>query len=71
MSIRELWKRRVQDQELFKLGFLIPGPPERRTVLLSPTMNNLFAAPGRILRWELGARDCGLNSKTSWQESPL
>jgi hypothetical protein len=63
MSIRELWKKRVQDQELFKLDFLIPGPPERRTVLLSPAMNKLVCGPGRILRWELGAPDYGLNSK--------
>lgn len=42
MSIRAEWIARVQEGRLFKLGFLIPGPPERRTVLMSPEVNRLL-----------------------------
>ncbi len=45
MSIRELWQRRVQDKELFKLEFLIAGRSEKRTVLLSPEINKLVSPP--------------------------
>ena len=45
MSIRELWKKRVDDGELFRLKFLIPGSSERRTILLSPEMNELISEP--------------------------
>jgi hypothetical protein len=49
MPIRELWKKRVQDGELVKLSFLIPGPAEGRTVLLSPEIDALISGP-----WEDG-----------------
>jgi hypothetical protein len=45
MSIRDLWEKRVQDHELFKLDFLIPGPPEARVVLMSPEMRDLVIGP--------------------------
>lgn len=37
--------QRVKDEELFKLEFLVPGHPEKRTVLLSPEMNVLMSGP--------------------------
>src|SRR5208282_5264540 len=45
MSIRDLWETRVRDRELFKLEFLIPGPPELRTVLMSPEIKELVTPP--------------------------
>jgi hypothetical protein len=45
MSTRELLKKRLQEGELVKLGFSIPGPPERRTVLMSPEINMLMSGP--------------------------
>jgi hypothetical protein len=45
MSIRELLKKRVQDGELVRLGFSMPGPPERRTVLMSPEISALISGP--------------------------
>jgi len=45
MSIRDVWEKRVRDHELFKLDFLIPGPPELRIVLMSPEINALVAPP--------------------------
>jgi hypothetical protein len=59
--MRELWKKRVQDGELFKLGFLIPGPPERRTVLLSPDMNRLVSGPWEDT--EMGTRCARLRAE--------
>lgn len=47
MSIRQEWKSRVRDQELFKLSFLVPGAPERRVVLMSPEINALVEGPWR------------------------
>ncbi len=47
MSIRNLWIQRVRDGELIKLDFSIPGPQERRTVLLSPEINALISGPWR------------------------
>ena len=35
----------MENSELFKLGFLVPGPPERRVVLLSPELNALVSEP--------------------------
>ena len=45
MSIRELWQKRIQDKELFRLEFLIAGRSEKRTVLLSPELNRLISPP--------------------------
>ena len=45
MSIRDEWVARVREGRLFKLGFLIPGPSERRTVLMSPEVSTLVAGP--------------------------
>jgi hypothetical protein len=45
MSIRDAWKERVEQGLLIKLSFLIPGPPERRTVLMSPEVNGLVSGP--------------------------
>jgi hypothetical protein len=45
MSIREKWLGRAREGRLLKLGFLIPGPPERRTVLMSPEINRLVSGP--------------------------
>ena len=45
MSIREKWIARVGEGRLLKLGFMIPGPPERRTVLMSPEINRLVSGP--------------------------
>lgn len=47
MSIRELWIKRVREGELIKLDFSVPGPEERRTVLLSPEINALVSGPWR------------------------
>jgi hypothetical protein len=43
MSIREQWKERVKEGRLFKLGFGIPGPAERRIVLMSPEIAELVS----------------------------
>jgi hypothetical protein len=45
MSIRTEWINRVCEERLFRLGFLIPGPPEKRTVLMSAEINNLVSGP--------------------------
>jgi hypothetical protein len=45
MSIRQAWKLHIGNNELFKLGFLVPGPPEKRVVLLSPELNTLISGP--------------------------
>jgi hypothetical protein len=45
MSIRAEWKKRVREERLFRLRFLIPGPPEIRTVLMSPEVNKLVEGP--------------------------
>jgi hypothetical protein len=45
MSIRTEWIKRVYEGRLFRLGFLIPGPPERRTVLMSAEINKLVSGP--------------------------
>jgi hypothetical protein len=45
MSIRAEWKKKVDERRLFKLRFLIPGPPEKRVVLMSPEINNLVEGP--------------------------
>lgn len=45
MSIREQWKERVKEGRLFKLGFLIPGLAEKRTVLMSSEINALVSGP--------------------------
>ena len=45
MSIREQWLSRVREGRLFKLSFLIPGPMERRAVLLHPELYRLVSGP--------------------------
>ena len=45
MSIREIWLKRVDDKELFKLGFAIRGRPEKRTLLLAPELDSLLSEP--------------------------
>jgi hypothetical protein len=57
MSIREEWIARVGEGKLLKLGFLIPGPPERRTVLMSAEINNLVSGPwGDVAKGDRCAR---------------
>jgi hypothetical protein len=45
MSIRDEWLARVKESRLFKLYYLIPGPSERRTVLMSAEINKLVSGP--------------------------
>jgi hypothetical protein len=45
MSIRPEWLRHVREQSLFRLGFLVPGRPEKRTVLMSQEINQLVSGP--------------------------
>jgi hypothetical protein len=45
MSITELWREKVNNGELFKLEFLVPGPSEKRVVLLSPEIHKLISGP--------------------------
>lgn len=45
MSIREECIAQVRSGALFRLGFLVPGRPEKRTVLMSQEINNLVSGP--------------------------
>jgi hypothetical protein len=45
MSIRKEWLSHVKDGTLFRLGFLVPGRPEKRTVLMSQEINKLVSGP--------------------------
>lgn len=45
MSIRQEWAGHVRDGTLFRLGFLVPGRPEKRTVLMSQEINGLVSGP--------------------------
>lgn len=45
MSIRDEWLARIGEGRLFKLCYLNPGPPERRTVLMSAEINRLVSGP--------------------------
>jgi hypothetical protein len=45
MSIQEEWKRRVSEKALFRLEFLVPGRPEKRTVLMSEEVFQLVSGP--------------------------
>jgi hypothetical protein len=45
MSIRQEWMRHVRDGTLFRLGFLVPGRPEKRTLLMSQEINTLVSGP--------------------------
>jgi hypothetical protein len=45
MSIRQEWLRHVRGKSLFPLTFLVPGRPERRTVLMSEEVHKLVSGP--------------------------
>lgn len=45
MSIRPEYIGHVREGRLYRLGFLVPGRPEKRTVLMSQEINNLVSGP--------------------------
>jgi hypothetical protein len=45
MSIRQEWLEHVRSGALFRLGFHVPGRPEKRTVLMTPEINDLVSGP--------------------------
>src|SRR5579871_3825968 len=45
MSIRTEYIEHVRQERLFRLGFLVPGRPEKRTVLMSQEINDLVSGP--------------------------
>jgi hypothetical protein len=45
MSIRSEYIEHVRRERLFRLGFLVPGRPEKRTVLMSQEINDLVSGP--------------------------
>lgn len=45
MSIRTEYMEHVRRDRLFRLGFLVPGRPEKRTVLMSQEINDLISGP--------------------------
>jgi hypothetical protein len=45
MSIRQEWLGHVRAGRLFRLGFLVPGKPEKRTVLMSQEIHDLVSGP--------------------------
>lgn len=45
MSIRPEYLDHVRQRRLHRLGFLVPGRPEKRTVLMSQEINDLVSGP--------------------------
>jgi hypothetical protein len=45
MSIRRECIDHIRQGRLFRLGFLVPGRPEKRTVLMSQEINDLVSGP--------------------------
>ena len=45
MSIRRELGERIKEERLLKLGFLIPGRPERRTILMASEISDLVLGP--------------------------
>lgn len=45
MSIRDEWVQHVADGRLFKLGYSLPGLPEKRTVLMADEVRQLVEGP--------------------------
>jgi hypothetical protein len=45
MSIRPEYLDHVRQGRLYRLGFLVPGRPEKRTVLMSQEINDLVSGP--------------------------
>lgn len=45
MSIRQECIQHLREGRLFRLGFLVPGRPEKRTVLMSQEINDLVSGP--------------------------
>lgn len=57
MSIRGDLVELVKTKRLFKLDFKLPGPPERRTVLMTAEVHELVSGPGLTPRWGSDAPD--------------
>ena len=45
MSIQPEYLDHVRQGRLYRLGFLVPGRPEKRTVLMSQEINDLVSGP--------------------------